>query len=330
MKNKRINSGIRIIIIAAVCVAAYIIVFHVPGTVMRASETIPVYSETHEVIDEEGDQISSTEYGFEQTVVKDKDGNFIGLINKEDLALILKSTKSHRELNAPQYYYREDVIYEINITTSKGPLHIIIGNEKSFWYRNGAGAFRNVILDSQTLYKRITEKLLSDKQEPLALIIDDYIFDGETYFEKDGRTFFLEDIPVNTAEESVVKYFYYTISGEFDRKYSVMADSEDTFNSIESEKHNFEEGFYCQSYAIHSVTTLTEDEYDKEKTDSGDNNKFNFIYYAVINVDFTMIYSETAWGMQYGDGTYSRNFLVGITPDDMEWKIYDFGEMTFL
>ena len=165
MKTKQIKPGIRILIIAAICVAAYMIIFHVPNPVMRAAETIPVFSEVHEVIGEDGSLISSAEYGPEQTIVKDKDGNIIGLINKEELALILKSTKSLRELNAPQHYYLEDVICEINITTSKGPLHIIIGHEKSFWYRDGAGVFRNVILDSQTLYERITEKLSPDVKE---------------------------------------------------------------------------------------------------------------------------------------------------------------------
>jgi len=128
---------------------------------MFASETIHVYSEVSEVFDNEGNVISLIEYDYGEIPVKNR-YCVIGTVNKDDLIEILKSTKSIRVLNSPQGYFRDDVILEIDMMTDKGALHIVIGKEKSFWYRDGSSFFRYQILDSQALHDRITGIILSE------------------------------------------------------------------------------------------------------------------------------------------------------------------------
>jgi len=160
MSIKRIKPIVRIIIVIAICVVLYIIVFHVPRPVMFASETIVFHgSGTVESHDEDGNLLYSFSYGSNETLVRGNDSSFVAVINENDLTEILRNTKSFRELNAPQYYYVDDVIYQIDITTNKGPLNVFIGHEKSFWYRSGDTVFRYVIPDGQTLYERISAVL---------------------------------------------------------------------------------------------------------------------------------------------------------------------------
>ena len=163
MDIKRIKPIVWIIIVIAVCVVLYIIVFHVPRPVMLSSETIvPHGAGSVEGHDEDGNLLFSFSYGSGETLVRGNASNYIGVINESELTEILRNTISFRELNAPQYYFMEDVIYQIDITTSKGPLNILIGHEKSFWYRSGDTVFRYMIPDGQTLYDRITAALSKD------------------------------------------------------------------------------------------------------------------------------------------------------------------------
>ena len=125
---------------------------------MGNSETIPVYSTSLDDYNEYG-KTTAPSVLFDETVAKDKNGNIIGIINKEELAVILKTSKCIRELNAPQYYYTDSVAYEIRIVTNKGPLYIVIGHEKSFCYRDGAGSFKYKICDNLAVLNRISQAL---------------------------------------------------------------------------------------------------------------------------------------------------------------------------
>ena len=160
IKRKTKTSPVRGIVAAFIaCLLLYIYTFHVPYTVMLASETLDSYSETVCSYDEDGKETFSAEY-YVDTPVRDGNGNVIAVINKADLVSILRDTLSVRELNTLMTYSSDDVLYELHLNTSRGVLHVIIGQENSFWYRSGDDFFTHAIVDSETVYDHITETML--------------------------------------------------------------------------------------------------------------------------------------------------------------------------
>lgn len=57
--------------------------------------------------------------------------------------------------------------------------------------------------------------------------------------------------------------------------------------------------------------------------------KYNLKEYEIINVKFTQKHSDKSieLGPQWGDGTYNRNFIVGKSSKDNNYKIYEYGGM---
>ena len=170
---------------------------------------------------------------------------------------------------------------------------------------------------------------------------ESYIYNGETEINMDDRTFILEDTPKNMAEETVVNNFLYSITADFNGLSDVLAELEPYKISIKNEEKNFNDGLYMKSYIIHEIITLSEDEYDQEKLDNDEQNslyyygwqevveKYNLKEYEIISVNYTQAHSDKSIesGPQWGDGTYNRSFIVGKSPDDNNYKIYDFGMM---
>lgn len=168
-----------------------------------------------------------------------------------------------------------------------------------------------------------------------------YIYDGETELTIEDRFFLLEALPQNIAEDVVVRDFLYTITAEFDKKREILADIESHNISITNEKRNFAEEIYVQSYVIHDIATLTEEQYNQRETADGEHNRlfyygvekriedYNLIEYEIVNVDFTKVLSPKSneRGPHWGDGTYNRSFIVGMAEGDSSYKIYDFGMM---
>ena len=168
-----------------------------------------------------------------------------------------------------------------------------------------------------------------------------YSYARATHIEIDDRSFVLEDLPENSAEEAVVMDFMYTITGDFDKKLDVIADTDAHRTSIDSEKKHFAEDVYIKSYVIHNIKTLSEEQYSEEFSTDGSINplfynnlqnlldEYSLSEYRVVNVDFTMLYSEKAlsWGPQWGEGINNRSFLVGKVSASDNYKIYDFGGM---
>lgn len=165
-----------------------------------------------------------------------------------------------------------------------------------------------------------------------------YSFEGESLINIDGRSFELEDLPESIVEETVMKDFLYSITADFDSKYNILADLKGHNISIENEKKLFGENVYTQSYTIHKISTLSEDEFNNDTSflyyygwkDLVD--KYNLLDYKVVNVEYTVTLSEKAiaLGPQYGEGTFSRNFIVGKTSVNSSYKIYDFGMPLFI
>lgn len=168
-----------------------------------------------------------------------------------------------------------------------------------------------------------------------------YIYNGETEINENERSFELEDIPESMAEEMVINDFMYSIVGDFDSLSKILADTKPHNISLKNQEEQFNEGNYIQSYIIHEVSTLSENEYNQEKLGSGGNNPLYFYgweeivenhnlkEYEIINVKFTQKHSEKSieLGPQWGDGTFNRNFIVGKSSKDNNYKIYEYGGM---
>ncbi|NLB56532.1 MAG: hypothetical protein GX811_12375 [Lentisphaerae bacterium] len=164
---------------------------------------------------------------------------------------------------------------------------------------------------------------------------ESYSFEGESLINIDDRSFQLEDIPENIAEETVMKDFLYTITADFDSKYSILADLDPHNISIENEKKWFQKDVYTQSCTIQKISTLSKDEFNNDKSLYGWKekvDKYNLSDYKIVNVEYTVTLSEkaNALGPQYGEGTISRSFIVGKPSTDSPYKIYDFGEPLFI
>ena len=172
-------------------------------------------------------------------------------------------------------------------------------------------------------------------QEPA--LKEAYTFNSESSIEVDDRSFILEDTPENGAEETIVRDFLYTITTDFEAKYDIVADIEPHRISIESEKKDFKEGIYVQSYIVHKIVTLTEKEYNDERNPlyyfgwKDRVTEYDLTDYRIISVDFTVKLTEKTiqLGPQWGDGTFVRSYIVGKTDKDSAYKIYDFGMMTY-
>ncbi len=168
-----------------------------------------------------------------------------------------------------------------------------------------------------------------------------YAYKGKTEINVGERIFKLEDKPKNMAEETVANNFLYSITADFNGMSDILAEIEPHKISINNKEKNFKEGLYIKSYIIHKITTLSENEYDQEKLDNKEINplyyheweriveEYNLDEYEIIIVNFTQTHSNKSieLGPQWGDGTYNRSFIVGKSPDDNSYKIYDFGMM---
>ena len=188
----------------------------------------------------------------------------------------------------------------------------------------------------------ISTDILSEDLSENAIEREPYVYEGESNINIDDRSFVLEDIPESLAEETVTKYYLYTITAEFDAMYDILSDKDDVFKiTTENEKKLFAEGMYTQSYIIHKISTLSEEDYSEQLLDNGEENplyhygweecnkKYGLTEYEIVYVNFTQTLSKKAieHGAQWGNETYGRCFLVGRTSDDDSYKIYDIGTM---
>jgi len=165
-----------------------------------------------------------------------------------------------------------------------------------------------------------------------AVLEEDYVFTGETEVFVEDRSFVLKDIPENLIEEIVEKYFLYEITAEFDKEMEVLADIEVHRINIKNTKELFEAGKYIQSYIIHQLSIITEEQYHSE--DKYWIEKFLKEHpdkpYYIVNAVFTKKLSEkAAKEAQWGDGTYGSSFIVAEN-DEGNYVIYEFLFMNYL
>jgi hypothetical protein len=157
------NKSLRLIIIIAiaVCVAAYIIVFYIPRPIMWNWESIGDYETTMSFISEDAGIEEIMQFDIGVIPVQGNERNIITTIYKDDLEAILKTTKCLRIIKSSPFYYEEYNIITIDISTGKGPLHIIVGEEAALWYRDGGDFFKYSILDRQTFNERLAADFCS-------------------------------------------------------------------------------------------------------------------------------------------------------------------------
>jgi hypothetical protein len=163
MKKKRSKIGIAIIIIVVICVLAFIVTFLVPRPVLTNTEQLAEnYITTYDSYSEDGSITSSMEF-FDEIPIQNAGGDLVATIGKDDLVTILESTNCKRVINVNfQYHLNFEVerLYGLDFSTNRGPIHIVIGKNESFWYRSADDFFRYKIQDSQTFLKRITEAMM--------------------------------------------------------------------------------------------------------------------------------------------------------------------------
>lgn len=148
-----------------------------------------------------------------------------------------------------------------------------------------------------------------------------YVFNEITSIQVGDSYFLAEDKPETVQEELVYLDFLYTVEKNFDKKYEILANTEAHKISIENEKSNTDPDIYT-SYVIHKISTFDKSEQDTDEILK----KYNLSEYEIINTVYTQKHSLKllTLGPQWGDGTYSRNFIVGKSKIGKSYKIYDF------
>lgn len=153
-----------------------------------------------------------------------------------------------------------------------------------------------------------------------------YAFTGKTKYDADGKSYRLEDTPDNEAEVLVAENLLCAVNGDFDREAQILGDTKYNRIDIESEKTGFQRGTSVQSYVIHRLSSLPEGrntEEDREWVQSAEK-EFGLTSFRVVTAVYTAQWPEGVIP-QWGNGTYTREFLTGRTEKEPVEKLYDFG-----
>lgn len=151
---------------------------------------------------------------------------------------------------------------------------------------------------------------------------DSYMFSGTSFVKLGDKYFIAEDTPENKQEELIYFDFLYTVNGEIHKKTDILANIEPLRISLENERENIEPENYT-SYVLHSLSTIP----DKQSQNVDHTiKKYSLTEYEIINAVYTQKHSniKSIIDPHWGDGTYSRNYVVGKTAEDDTYKIYEF------
>ncbi len=146
-----------------------------------------------------------------------------------------------------------------------------------------------------------------------------YEFRGITGVSEGNLYFLSEAIPDTIQQETVYLDFLYTVEKNYDKKYDIIDGAH--WLSIDNEKKNNDPDIYT-SYVIHNISTLDKSEQDDDYIFE----KYGIVDYERINVVYSQKHSAKllSLGPQWGDGTLSRDYIVGKSNTDKNYKIYDF------
>lgn len=168
----------------------------------------------------------------------------------------------------------------------------------------------------------VAVSLGTDSKSPLSKD-DSYIFSGTSFVKFGDKYFISEDAPENKQEELIYLDFLYSVNGEIYKKKDILADIEPLRISIENESENTDPENYT-SYVLHSLNTIPDKQLQNVEQII---EKYNITEYEIINAVYTQkhSYNKSLYLLpQWGDGTYSRNYVVGKSSDDDTYKIYEF------
>ncbi len=148
-----------------------------------------------------------------------------------------------------------------------------------------------------------------------------YAYTGEVRISTGGRTFTLEDVPENPAEEAAANSYAYDIAENYEGLAELYSESEALLISAQNDAESWENGDYIQSYTIHGLETLPQSDIPSQIVDEAET--FGLEQYAFVRADVDWTYSDQklAQGPQLGEGRYFRLFLCG--EKDGQWKIYE-------
>lgn len=148
-----------------------------------------------------------------------------------------------------------------------------------------------------------------------------YAYTGEVRISAGGRTFTLEDVPENPAEEAAANSYAFDIAENYQGLADLYSENEVLLISAENDAESWENGDYIQTYTIHGLETLPQSEIPPQIVDQAE--ALGLGQYAVVQVDVDWTYSDQklAQGPQLGEGRYFRLFLCG--EKDGQWKIYE-------
>jgi hypothetical protein len=156
---------------------------------------------------------------------------------------------------------------------------------------------------------------------------DGYNFTGEKEYTADGRSYQLEDTPENEAEALVAEDFLCSINGDFERMAQIEADTECLRISVQNEKEAFALGEATQFYAVHDLSSLPEGKSSEEDRDwvQSVQNECGLTSFRIVTAVYTVQWPDDVVP-QYGNGTMTREILVGRSASDRADRIYDYGE----
>lgn len=148
-----------------------------------------------------------------------------------------------------------------------------------------------------------------------------YAYTGEVRISTGDRTFTLEDVPENPAEEAAANSYAFDIAENYQGLAELYSESESLLISAENDAESWETGAYTQTYTIHGLETLPQGQIPAQIVDQAE--AFGLGRYVVVRADVDWTYSDQklAQGPQLGEGRYSRLFLCG--EKDGQWKIYE-------
>lgn len=148
-----------------------------------------------------------------------------------------------------------------------------------------------------------------------------YAYTGEVRISTGGRTFTLEDVPENPAEEAAANSYAFDIAENYEGLAELYSESESLLISAKNDAESWENGDYVQTYTIHGLETLPQDKIPSQIVSEAED--LGLGQYAVVRADVDWTYSDQklAQGPQLGEGRYFRLFLCG--QKDGQWKIYE-------
>lgn len=163
-------------------------------------------------------------------------------------------------------------------------------------------------------------------------------YTGARIFPYEDRTLVYGDGPENIVEALVAYNYYCETLLAFDELYDHMG-GEALQISVKKQKEDAEKGIYCTEQTIHSLDTLTEQDFapggDYFTTEEQAERFITDLSEVVAEyalTEYTVVYSDLSWkwseaaleqGPQLGNGRYERLFLLGHTDNDESWKIYE-------